>query len=521
MRRLSEKWLIVVAMTMPLFMLTADINGLTVALPTIGRDFGVSTTTLQWVINVYLLAFASFLLPVGRLGDIVGRRLVLLAGVAIFGAASIISGIAPNEGVLLVGRAAQGIGAAAFFSQSLSVVSNAFPAEERGKAIGIWSATGVTGAAAGPILGGILTDLASWRWFFLVNIPISVIAFAMVWILVKESRDETASRRLDIVGFVLVTAGLVGVVFAIQQLDDSSITSPGVLWPLIGGGVALVAFVLLELRLAEPLVDFLLFRSRAYLTTAVLGAISQWLFFSFTFFMTLYLQNVLGLSAIDAGLVFLALSVTFIVASIKTGTAVEKLGIRMGMTIGIGLMGVGPLIAIFLGTDQTTGVALVTVAYVVFAIGNVWAYNISTAGGMSAVADSKAGVASGMLSSSKFVTGAFGLAVVGLVFKTVENNDLEDAVSESGLPASEVSEVEGLLSGSEEAVTRLGELSPALAGEAQATVNDAFLTGLTAAMILNVVVAAATMAVGLLYRPSTRPAGDDAPSPAAPAAPPS
>jgi EmrB/QacA subfamily drug resistance transporter len=487
-------------MAMPLFLLAADINGVTVALARIGDELNTSTSGLQWIVNIYLLTFASFLLPMGRLADLYGRRLICLGGLVGFAAASLVSALAPTIEILLLGRALQGIGAAMLFSTSLSLVSAAFPPEERARGIGIWSGLGVSGAAIGPLLGGALTDAASWRWFFLINVPIALVAIVLTLRSVPESRDPTAAHRLDLIGFVTATLGLLAIIFAIQQIDTDPVTSAIVMLPLISGIVLLAAFTVIELRQQEPLIDLRLFRGIDFLSSAVVGMISQWLFFSISFLAALYLQNVLGLSPLEAGIVFLALAVPFVLASLVNGPTTRVLGIKVAMTAGTALTGVGAVLLTLVGTGKIESVALVTVAYVFLGVGLSWSVNISTTGGMVAIDDAKAGVASGALSASKFVFAALGVAIVGALFKTTEADDLGDAIVEAGAPSSERGEVEGLLSGSDAAAQKLTELAPGLQSNVEQATDDAFVAGLVAAMVLNVVIAAVGVGIGLLYR---------------------
>jgi EmrB/QacA subfamily drug resistance transporter len=508
MARSGGKWSVVATMAVPLFLIAADINGVTVALPAIGDDLDASTGGLQWVLNAYLLAFAAFQIPAGRFGDIFGRRRILLGGLIIFGLASFIPVVAQSQEVLIAGRALQGVGAAMLFATSLSLVSGAFPPDERAKGIGVWTALGVSGAAIGPLLGGVLTDTLSWRWFFFINVPISLIAIVMTLRYVPESRDESASRRVDYTGFATVTLGLLALVFAIQQVDTSAVASATVAVPAAIGVVLLAVFIAVELRRPEPLIDLRLFRGIDFVSTCSVGAISQWLFFSTSFLATLYLQNILDMSALQTGLIFLALAVPFVTASIANDTLMRLLGIKWGMNVGTAMTGIGALLLAFAGTGTVEGVAVVTVAYILLGLGLALAVNISTTGGMIAIPDAKAGAASGVLSSSRFVAAAFGVAVVGAVFKTTENDDLAGAVSAAGAPSSETGEVEGLLSGSQSAIDSLSALAPSIEGTVEQATGDAFVRGLAVGMVLNVIVAAVGIALGLTYKtPEKAPGG--------------
>src|SRR3712207_896376 len=237
----NRRWWVVVAMALTTLLMTIDFNGLTVALPTIGRDLDTSTTGLQWTINAYLLALAAPSVAAGRLADIFGRRRVLLIGTVVFIAGSAGSGLAPADRWLIAARVVQGFGAAAFFAASLSIVSNAFPPDERSKGIGVWAGIGTVGLAIGPLIGGFLTQALSWRWFFFVNIPVAVLAIILTLVAVRESKDETASRHVDLAGLLTITFGLAALVLAIQQSDTSGWASAEV------AGTSVAALVLFGL----------------------------------------------------------------------------------------------------------------------------------------------------------------------------------------------------------------------------------------------------------------------------------
>lgn len=500
MAKRGDKWWVVAAMALPVFILTVDINGVTVALPDIGDDLGASTSELQWVLNAYLLSFAAFLVPAGRLGDIVGRRTLLILGTGIFAVASLAGGLAESAEFLIAARAIQGVGGAMFFATSLSIVSAAFEPAERPRGIGAWTAFGAIGAAAGPIFGGVLTDTLGWEWFFFVNVPIAVIGIVMAALFVPESRDPTASRSLDPAGFVTVTLGLIGVIFAIQSVDEEPAGSPEVLVPLLGGIALLAVFAAIELRRREPLIDLRLFRGRDYLTSTIVGAMQAWAFFGIAFISTLYLQNILDLSAISTGLVFLALSVPFASGSFFMGTVTRWIGLRLAMLIGISLNALPAAMLLFVGTDPVPSLAILVVAFVLFGIGASLAYNLSTTAGMVAISDEKAGAASGILSSARFVGGAMGVALGGAALKAVENDRLGDAIVDAGAPESERDEVQGLLSGSEAAIDKLTELAPGLAGQVERAVDDAFLPGMFAALIVTLAAALVGVVAALAYR---------------------
>src|SRR5215212_6257220 len=267
----NRKWWVVVTMALTTLLMTIDFNGLTVALPTIGWDLDTSTTGLQWTINAYLLVLAAPSVAAGRLADIFGRRKVLLIGIIVFIAGSAGSGLAQADWWLIAARVVQGFGAAAFFAASLSIVSNAFPPNERCKGIGVWAGIGTVGLAIGPLVGGYLTQTLSWRWFFFVNIPMAALAIFLTLVAVRESKDESASRHVDLAGLLTITVGLAALVLAIQQSDTLGWGSALVIGSLVIAMLLFGLFFLIEPRLHDPLIELGLFTNRSYLGACVPG----------------------------------------------------------------------------------------------------------------------------------------------------------------------------------------------------------------------------------------------------------
>jgi EmrB/QacA subfamily drug resistance transporter len=480
----NRKWWTVAAMAPPLLILTIDFFGIAVALPSIGHDLHTSTSNLEWTVNAFMLAFAAPLIAVGRLGDIIGRRKVLIMGTVIFAISSVICGLADTDWLLITGRAIQGIGTAMTFANSLSIVSNAFPKEERAVGIGIWTSIGTVGSALGPLIGGVLTQYLSWHWFFFVNVPISVVAIALTFYVVEESRDETASRQIDIVGLVTVTTGFVLIVLGIEMIDKYGWSSPLVLGAVAGGIAVLLLFVFVEGRIRNPLVEFGLFENREFLGSSGVAFTENYVFGALTFFMTLYLQHILGFSPVKTGFVFLAYTVPFIAFSPLAGKAMRPWGARMCMLVGMLLLALSFVVFTFI--SPTTGVLLAIVGFVIHSVGQSFAYNISTAAAMEAVTEQKAGEASGVISTIRMIAVVFGVAVTGVLFKTLEKVKIFDLFAQAGrsLTAAERAEVHGLLSGSADAQAKLAALAPEAAKQVEAIVRKAFIYGLDGAMIL-------------------------------------
>ena len=513
----NRRWWVVIAMALTTLLMTIDFNGLTVALPTMGRDLDTSTTGLQWTINAYLLALAAPSVAAGRLADIFGRRKVLLIGTVVFIAGSAASGLAQADWWLIAARVVQGFGAAAFFAASLSIVSNAFPPEERSKGIGVWAGIGTVGLAIGPLIGGFLTQTLSWRWYFFVNIPVAVLAIVLTLVTVRESKDESASAHVDLLGLLTITLGLGALVLAIQQGDTLGWSSVLILGSLAVALVLLGLFCIAELRLREPLIDLGLFANRGYLGANGVAFAQNFGFAALLFFLTLYLQNILGYSPLQAGLVFLTFSAILAIVDSFAGRLAASVGARLPMVVGMALCAVAFLL-LFL-VRPTSGLTIVIAALLVAGIGQALAYTVSTTGGMQAIPEAKAGAASGILSMIRLVGAVFGIAVTGALFKVRENDKLAELLTASGanLDSSDRAEMRGLLSGSEAAQNKLARIAPNVAHQIEQLVREAFVYAFDGAMLLCMAVSVAGVVAALLVASkSPRPQRTAGPTPESP-----
>jgi EmrB/QacA subfamily drug resistance transporter len=482
----NRKWWVVIAMSGVMIILTLDFFGLTVALPAIGKDLDASTNTLLWTVNAYLLAFVSEMIVVGRLADIVGRRKICLIGITLFVIGSAACGFAPTDIFLIGARVLQGVGGGIIFATSVSIVNNAFPADERAKALGVWSGVGLAGSALGPFVAGLLTEYASWRWFFFLNVPIGIATALLTLRVVDESRDVTFSGGIDWRGAVLLVFGFAPLILALQQSAESGWTSPVVLVPIAIGVALLATFCVVELRAEgrQPLVEFGLFRDMRFAGASVVAFIGNWMFGAILFFLTLYLQNVLDLDAFEAGLVFLTFSIPLVVMSPVGARMVPRYGAQVLMAVGMALVGAGMLCFAFI--DTSTGVPLVVVGLFVAGLGQGFAYNLSNTAGMEAMPDEKAGVASGVLQTARLMGIVVGLAISGSLFKLLENRRLFSLFQAGALSSGEKGEVRGLVSGSDAAVQRLHDFTAVSQTRIESFVDQAFVHGLRAVMILGV-----------------------------------
>ncbi|HSK83954.1 MAG TPA: MFS transporter [Rubrobacter sp.] len=499
----NRKWWVVIAMAITTLLMTIDFNGLTVALPTIGQDLDTSTTGLQWTINAYLLALAAPSVAAGRLADIFGRRKVLLIGTVVFIAGSAASGLAQADWWLIAARVVQGFGAAAFFAASLSIVSTAFPPEERSKGIGVWAGIGTVGLAIGPLIGGFLTQTLSWRWFFFVNIPVAVLAIILTLVAVRESRDESASPYVDFTGLLTITAGLAALVLAIQQGGTLGWDSLLVIGSLIAAVVLLGLFFIVEPRLRQPLIDLGLFANRGYVGANGVAFAQNFGFAALLFFLTLYLQNILGYSPLQAGFVFLAFSAVLAMVDSFAGRLAATVGSRLPMAAGMALCAVAFLLLLLL--TPTSGLTIVILALLVAGVGQALAYTVSTTAGMQSIPEAKAGAASGILSMIRLVGAVFGVAVTGALFKERENGKLAELLAASGakLDSSDRAEIQGLLSGSAAAEEKLTRIAPDVARQIEQVVREAFVYAFDGAMLLCMVVSVAGVLAALLVASKT------------------
>ena len=401
---------ILVAVALPLVALSIDFSGVAVALPQIGADFDVSAADAGWVINAFALGAAGPLLVSGRTADRFGRRRMLLIGVLLFCAGTAAAALAPTFDVLIASRVVQGLATSLFMTASLSAVSTAFAGDRRAWAIGMWSAIGSTAAAAAPVVGGLVVDALSWRWFFALNVPVLLVAAAMIARDVPESYGDR--QPIDLVGAALATASVTLVVYGFQEAGSYGWRSPSVTVPIGLGAVLFAAFVLQQRRTPHTLIEAAILRARAYRPPVTVAFLANWGFGAINILLTFWLQDVRHLSAATTGMVFLAYSVPFAVMGALTGRVVQRFGSRTPMVAGMALVA-GSFVALAtLGATSPIGVVLVSMA--LSGVGQGLAYNVSTTAAMSSVPDEDAGVASGLLTALRNVGVAAGVAVATL-----------------------------------------------------------------------------------------------------------
>jgi len=388
-----------------------DVSIVTLALPAIQRGLGFSPTGLQWVISGYALAFGGFLLLGGRLADLLGRRRILIAGAWLFTAASLACGLADSPGMLIAARAAEGIGAAMMAPAAMSLVLAMFPeGAERNKALGALGAVSGAGGAIGVLAGGMLTTWLSWRWIFFVNLPVGALIVAGARPLLAESRADLGHRRFDVAGAVTVTAGLSLLVYAVVTASSHGWASTTTIGLLTGSAVLIAAFTVIEARSAAPLLPLSFFRNRTVTAANLAMLLLAGTMFPMFFFLSLYMQQVLGYSAIKAGLAFLVIAGGLIVSSGLAQGLVTKVGAKPVLTVGLLGSAVAQVLFIYLPVagsftgDLLPGYVIVAVAFGLAFVGGVIASTIG-------VKPADSGLASGLINTSQQIGGAVGLAV--------------------------------------------------------------------------------------------------------------
>lgn len=381
---------VVAAATLGSGMALLDGTVVNVALRTIGRDLGASLQQLQWITNAYLLTLASLILLGGSFGDRFGRRRVFVIGVVWFAAASILCGAAPNPEVLIAARAFQGIGGALLTPGSLAMIQGAFVPADRAPAIGAWTGLGTIAAAVGPFLGGVLVDYASWRWIFLMNVPIAVLTVVIAVRWVPETRDPQAPDRFDVPGAALAVVALGGTTYALIEWGGT------VAWfAAVVGVLAAVGFVLVEARIAGPMLPMGIFRDATFSASNVMTLLVYGALGAITFFVVLELQTVSGYSPLAAGVSFLPLTIIMLLLASRGGRLAQRIGPRIPMTVGPLVMSTGVLLMLRIGTGANY-LTVVLPAMLVFALGLALMVAPLTATVLAAAPDEHAGIASGV-----------------------------------------------------------------------------------------------------------------------------
>jgi EmrB/QacA subfamily drug resistance transporter len=422
------KWLALALLALTQFVIVLDASIVNVALPSIGRALDFSQNNLSWVVNAYTLTFGGFLLLGGRLADLLGRRRVFIGGLVLFSLASLGGGLAQSDVWLIVARGVQGLGAAIISPAALSLVTTMFAeGAERNRALGVWGAVAGSGGAAGVLLGGVLTQYAGWEWVLFVNVPIGFLAAALAPRLLPESRDSGRERVFDVAGATTVTAGLALLVYT---LVDANNAGWGSTQTLVLGAIALVllaSFLVIESRTSHPLMPFSIFRLRTLRGADIVGLLIGMSLFAMFFFLSLYMQQVLGYDALKTGFAYLPLALNIIVSAGVASQLVTRVGFKPTLIVGLVLIAIG---LVWFAQVSPTGSYVSDVLFpsLVTAWGLGLAFVPVTIAAVTGTRPDEAGLASGLINTAQQVGGALGLAILAAVANTRTDNVLASGV---------------------------------------------------------------------------------------------
>ncbi|GGZ31618.1 MFS transporter [Streptomyces inusitatus] len=417
----TRQWLVITLLCGTQFMLALDFSILSVSLPEIGEDLGFGIKDLQWIVTAFALPSGGFLLLFGRTADLFGRRKLFIAGMALFTVASLIGGLATSPGMLLAARAGQGFASAMLTPAAMSLLTTSFPEGKlRDRALGINGALLSLGFLTGVVLGGVITDLTNWRFTLFINLPIGVLALIAAPALIKESRGADAPR-LDIPGAITVTGGLLSVIFGITSAERNGWGSPVTLGSLIAGVALLLLFLLIESRTAQPLIDLKVLRRRSVVWGNVTGLVTFSMVTGAVFLLTLYMQQVRGMSPLDTGFSFAALGVAAVIGGVFAARIVGKLGVQMTLVAGLALQAVSTGVLYLLKADDGMPMLLVATAAVGF--GHLLAVVGYMITGTSGLADGEQGMATGLTYTAQQVGLTVGTPVMSTIAATQMDGD--------------------------------------------------------------------------------------------------
>ena len=505
-----EKLIVLFTMCFALAMAMLDNTVVNVAIPTISRELHADASEIQWIIDGYVLAFASLLLTGGILGDRYGRKKMFLSGLAVFTTFSFLCGFSSSASQLIAFRALQGVGGALLMPGTLSILTVTFPPEERAKAIGLWAGVSGLALALGPLIGGYLTQHASWHWVFFINVPIGIVAFLVGTRTVRESRSEQ-ERRLDIPGLVLGTGGLFAITYGLIEANRKGWSSPDIITALAAGAVLIAAFLFWESKNEHAMMPLSFFRIPAFSAgNLVAFSVSLGMFSVFLFF-SLYMQLVRGYSPVQAGLRFLPLTVMIIFTAPTAGRIAQKIGSRAPMTYGLTLAGLGTLALSLVKID--TPYWIIGVIFLVMGHGLGATMAPMTAAVMGSVGPQRAGLGSAMTNTSREIGGVLGIAALGTVLFSHVRSAID--LSQLGLSAAQQSLLTTAASHGfvqPDALAAAG-LSPQQISGFTSAFDTAYIAGLHQATVIGgvILLIAAVMANRFIPGREALPAGAPAP----------
>jgi EmrB/QacA subfamily drug resistance transporter len=508
---MARKWWALLTVCLGMLMLLVDITVVNVALPSIASDLDASFSDLQWTIDAYALSLAALMLVAGSLGDLLGHRLVFGIGLAVFSVSSLLCALAPDALFLILCRAAQGVGGAAMFAASLALLANEFKGRERGTALGVWGATAGASIAVGPLIGGALTSGLSWRWVFYVNVPVGALTLLLLWARVGETRRRRV--RPDWAGAAVFACALFALVFALIRGNPDGWSSTKVVSSFVAGGVLLALFVALELVQREPMLELRLFRNPTFLGASLSAVALAGSLYSVLLYITLYLQDILGYSALQAGLRFLPLTLLVLVAAPVAGKLSELVPLRALLGLGMTCAAVG--LALMTRVDAGSGWTALLAGFVVAGAGSGLANPPRASAALGSVPEEKAGVGSGVNNTAVQVGLAAGIAALGAVFQSRVHEVLTGQLAQAApqlAGARRHGVVDAVSSG--DGAGALVALPPALRAPVAGAIRASFVSGFDRILWIAAVVAAVGAVVSMLLvrRRDLHPAAEHAPA---------
>jgi EmrB/QacA subfamily drug resistance transporter len=423
----NKKWWTLTAVAFGLFMIMLDNTIVNVALPSIQRSLHMSLSSLEWIVTAYALTFAALLITGGKLGDLFGRRKMFMAGLVVFTLASLACGLAPNAGFLIGARAVQGVGAALMNPATLSIITATFPPKERGQAIGIWAGVSALALAIGPLLGGLIVDNINWHWIFYVNVPVGVVGLLVSRLVIAESRDTSHEQSIDLPGLLTSGASLLALSYALIEGNRHGWGSPEIIGLFAGAAVLLAVFIWLERRQRLPMLDLSLFKIGSFAGANIVAMLVSLGMFGVFFFISLYVQNVLGYSPTKAGAIFLPMTILIILVAPIAGKLSDRVGSRWLMGAGMGILGVSLLL--YQRITVHTGFWSLLPQLVLGGVGMALTMSPMTSAAMSSVPVDKAGVGSGVLNSFRQMGGSLGIALMGAILLSYQHPTSSKAVA--------------------------------------------------------------------------------------------
>ncbi len=419
----NRKWWTLGAVSFGLFMIMLDNTIVNVALPSIERSLGLTQSELEWVVAGYALTFGALMLTGGKLADLFGRRFIFVVGLVVFTAASLGCGLAGTAGLLIGARVVQGVGAALMNPSTLSIITVTFPPRQRGAAIGIWAGVSALALAIGPLVGGLITEHVNWNWIFFINVPVGVLAVVAAFLFIDESRDTSREQRPDLPGLITSALALFSLSYGLIEANNYGWTSTRILLAFGIAAVAFVVFILLELRQRLPMLDLSLFKSRGFAGANAVMLFLALAMFGVFFYVSLYVQQILGYSPVQAGAAFLPWTILIMFVAPVAGKLSDRIGARPIVTSGLVLVAGALLWFSHLGVSESFWALLP--GMLLGGLGMAGAMAPTTAAAMRSVAPDKAGVGSAVLNSARQVGGSLGIALMGAIVISGTKSSLE------------------------------------------------------------------------------------------------